>query len=43
MNYIYPVSALFLFFRGIHLVTKLRKNMKTNLLTPMADAIMLRK
>lgn len=32
-----------LFFQGIHLVTKLRKNMKTNLLTPMHDAIMLRK
>lgn len=32
-----------LFDQGIHLVTKLRKNMKTNLVTPMADAILLRK
>lgn len=32
-----------LFVQGIHLVTKLRKNMKTKLVTPMADAIMLRK
>jgi len=32
-----------LFAEGIHLVTKLRKNMNTNLFTPIADAIMLRK
>lgn len=32
-----------LFSQGIHLITKLRKNMKTKLLTPMADAILLRK
>jgi hypothetical protein len=41
----YLSKALFedLFFQGIHLVTKLRKNMKTKLVTPMADAILLRK
>lgn len=41
----YLSQALFeqLFFQGIHLVTKLRKNMKTKLVTPMADAILLRK
>jgi hypothetical protein len=32
-----------LFAEGIHLVTKLRKNMKTKLVTPMRDAILLRK
>lgn len=32
-----------LFDQGIHLVTKLRKNMKTKLVTPLSDAIMLRK
>lgn len=32
-----------LFANGIHLVTKLKKNMKTKLLTPMYDIIMLRK
>ncbi len=32
-----------LFANGIHLVTKLKKNMKTKLLTPMYDVIMLRK
>jgi hypothetical protein len=32
-----------LFDQGIHLVTKLRKNMKTKLVTPITDAIMLRK
>lgn len=32
-----------LFSSGVHLVTKLRKNMKTKLLTPMADAYLLRK
>ncbi len=32
-----------LFSNGIHLVTKLKKNMKTKLLTPMYDVIMLRK
>ena len=32
-----------LFSNGVHLVTKLRKNMKTKLLTPMADAYHLRK
>jgi hypothetical protein len=32
-----------LFASGIHLVTKLRKNMKTKLLTPMQDAYHLRK
>jgi len=32
-----------LFFQGIHLDTKLRKNMKTKLVTPLSDAILLRK
>lgn len=32
-----------LFTQGIHLVTKLKKNMKSKLLTPMYDVIMLRK
>lgn len=32
-----------LFANGIHLVTKLKKNMKTKLLTPMYDVVMLRK
>lgn len=32
-----------LFFKGIHLVTKLRKNMKTSTVTPLMDAVMLRK
>lgn len=32
-----------LFHQGIHLVTKFRKNMKTKLVTPLADAILLRK
>jgi len=32
-----------LFSNGIHLVTKLKRNMKTNLLTPMQDAFLLRK
>ncbi|MDO5978844.1 IS982 family transposase [Flavivirga spongiicola] len=32
-----------LFSNGIHLVTKLKKNMKTKLLTPMYDVVMLRK
>lgn len=32
-----------LFSNGIHLVTRLKKNMKTKLLTPMYDVIMLRK
>ncbi len=32
-----------LFFQGIHLVTKLQKNMNPKLVTPMADAILLRK
>lgn len=32
-----------LFDRGIHLITKLKKNMKTKLVTPLADAILLRK
>lgn len=32
-----------LFFRGIHLVTKLKKNMKSKTLTPIMDAILLRK
>jgi hypothetical protein len=41
----YISQALFedLFAQGIHLMTKLRKNMKTNLVTPLADAINLRK
>jgi hypothetical protein len=41
----YISKALFesLFTQGIQLITKLRKNMKTKLLTPMADAILLRK
>ena len=32
-----------LFFRGVHLVTKLKRNMKSSSLTPIMDAIMLRK
>jgi len=32
-----------LFLKGIHLVTKLRRNMKSTLLTPLEDAIMLRR
>lgn len=32
-----------LFFRGIHLVTKLKKNMKSKTVTPIMDAILLRK
>ncbi len=32
-----------LFAEGIHLITKLRKNMKAKLVTPMRDAIFLRK
>ena len=32
-----------LFLRGIHLVTKLRRNMKSKLLTPIEDALLLRK
>jgi hypothetical protein len=32
-----------LFFNGIHLVTKLKKNMKSHSITPALDAIMLRK
>ena len=32
-----------LFYNGIHLVTKLKKNMKTSTVTPIMDAIMLRK
>ena len=32
-----------LFSNGIHLVTKLKKNMKTKLLTPIYDVVMLRK
>ncbi len=32
-----------LFANGIHLVTKLRKNMKTKLVTPIQDAFYLRK
>lgn len=32
-----------LFFNGVHLVTKLRKNMKSSSITPLMDAIMLRK
>jgi len=32
-----------LFFRGIHLVTKLKKNMKSKTITPIMDAILLRK
>ncbi len=32
-----------LFVNGIHLVTKLRKNMKTKLVTPIQDAFYLRK
>ena len=32
-----------LFFRGIHLVTKLKKNMKSSTLTPLMDAVLLRK
>jgi hypothetical protein len=41
----YISKALFesLFSEGIQLITKLRKNMKTKLLTPLADAILLRK
>lgn len=32
-----------LFFRGVHLVTKLKRNMKSKSITPVMDAIMLRK
>jgi hypothetical protein len=32
-----------LFFRGVHLVTKLKRNMKTSTVTPIMDAILLRK
>ncbi|MEL6559005.1 MAG: transposase, partial [Bacteroidota bacterium] len=32
-----------LFFRGVHLVTKLKKNMKSKNVTPIMDAILLRK
>jgi len=32
-----------LFDQGIHLLTKLKKNMKTKLVTPLSDAILLRK
>lgn len=41
----YISQALFknLFFRGVHLVTKLKRNMKSNSLTPIMDAILLRK
>ena len=41
----YISKSLFenLFANGVHLVTKLRKNMKTKLLTPITDAYLLRK
>ena len=41
----YISKALFteLFGQGIHLVTKLKRNMKSTILTPIMDAIMLRK
>lgn len=32
-----------LFFRGVHLVTKLKRNMKSKAITPVMDAILLRK
>ena len=32
-----------LFFKGVHLVTKLKKNMKSSTITPVMDAILLRK
>jgi hypothetical protein len=32
-----------LFFNGIHLVTKLKKNMKSSIVTPLMDAVLLRK
>lgn len=32
-----------LFFKGVHLVTKLKKNMKSSSITPVMDAILLRK
>jgi len=32
-----------LFFRGVHLVTKLKRNMKSSSLTPIMDAVLLRK
>jgi hypothetical protein len=32
-----------LFFNGVHLVTKLKKNMKSSTITPLMDAILLRK
>ena len=32
-----------LFFRGVHLVTKLKRNMKSQSITPLMDAILLRK
>ena len=41
----YILKQLFqdLFFQGVHLVTKLKKNMKTKTITPVMDAILLRK
>lgn len=32
-----------LFFKGVHLVTKLKRNMKSTMLTPVMDSILLRK
>ncbi len=32
-----------LFLRGIHLITKLRRNMKSKMITPLQDALLLRK
>lgn len=32
-----------LFLRGIHLITKLKRNMKTQVITPLQDALLLRK
>ena len=32
-----------LFFNGVHLVTKLKKNMKSSTITPVMDAVLLRK
>lgn len=41
----YLSKALFteLFGKGIHLITKLKRNMKSTILTPMMDAVLLRK
>ena len=42
-GYISKELFIELFSNGVHLITKLRKNMKTKLLTPLEDAYLLRK